>query len=358
MPSEVLDVEARAATLAHRTAPHSGAAAVRDVLAHEGLDFGNGPMAAALVFGLSGALDFLFLPLPSHGADMLGVWGTSSWYERDVAAHLGLELELRRTDDASEGLEHVEAALRQGRLPVVWADFDSLSRVEALGRTSHRAVVVAAVHRRQRHAWVATHDRSGVYPVPLDRLAAARSVTAAPTPNRHTTLVYRCTEHLPPLEEAAARGIARAVQNMRAGSRTFAGLRGGPGLAGVDSFAAAVSLGGGALGDRRARDALVACITGPDGVVAGRRLQAAFFAEVANLLDDSAAQTLVAVYERSAERWSDIAVVLAVEQQHAERAMAATELAQDLRLAEHRGVELMESWARARHAERVGPTRR
>lgn len=341
MPSGVFDT-APVGAFEHRTAAHSGAAAVRDVLQYDKLNYGKGPISAALVFGLGGALDFLFLPLPCQEATVLTVGGTSSWFERDIAAHLGLELELHRTDDPREGLEHVEAALRQGRLPVVWADFASPTPTAALGRTSHRAALVVSVDWRRRQAWIATHDRSGVYAIGLDDLAAARSVAAAPTPNRHAALVYRPLERLPPLGEAATRGIARTVQNMTAGARAFAGLQGGPGLAGIDSFAAAVRHLGAAGADRDEFAALVHCIAGPEGVAPARRLQAAFFAELADVLDDGAALQLSTAYERAANRWSELAAALTT--QRTDSTPTLPELAEEVRLVEHRGTALMEAW--------------
>src|SRR3954451_4739743 len=109
----------------HRRAGHCGSGALRDLLEHRGLDYGGGPLSEGAVFGLSGALGFLYVELPQLRPPIYLV-GRTGDLETDIAPHLGGRVEIADTDDAQEGWAHVRAEVDAGRPPMVWADIKHL----------------------------------------------------------------------------------------------------------------------------------------------------------------------------------------------------------------------------------------
>src|SRR5207237_10227679 len=86
----------------HRRAGHCGSGALRDLLEHEGLDYGGGPLSEGAVFGFSGALGFLYVELPRMRPPVYLV-GRTADLERDLPVHLGGAVDVRATDDPDEG---------------------------------------------------------------------------------------------------------------------------------------------------------------------------------------------------------------------------------------------------------------
>jgi len=90
-------------TFPHQRAGHCGSGALRDLLEHRGLDFGRGPLSEGAVFGLGGGVGFLYMEdIPAAGTPIYLV-GRTADLEREIAPHLGIDLDVRATDDPAEG---------------------------------------------------------------------------------------------------------------------------------------------------------------------------------------------------------------------------------------------------------------
>jgi hypothetical protein len=224
----------------HRRAGHCGSGALRDLLEFHGLDFGDGPLSEGMVFGLSGALGFLYVDVPQMRPPIYLV-GRTADLEQDIAHHLGFGVELRQTDDPGEGWALVKSEIDAGRPPMVWADIKHLDYLRVQMNNTRHDIVVAGYDEQEGVAWIADNDRDELQPCSLESLAAARNSQAFPGPNRHGTHVYDWPTALRDPREAARDGVAAAVRHMRGeGGSALAGLEGRIGLSGVDVFAAAV----------------------------------------------------------------------------------------------------------------------
>ena len=228
----------RARAFPHRLAGHCGSGALRDLLEHHGLDYGRGPLSEGAVFGLAGGLGFLYLEVPQMTPPVYLV-GRTAGLERDVAAHLGLGLEVRETDDPDEGWRWVRAEIDAGSPPMVWADIAELEYLRVRMANTRHDIVVVDYDDDEQVAFIADNDRDELQRCSYASLAAARSSTRLPGPEppRHVRLRRGRSGCASP-SEAVAAALDRAVANMRGGGELLGELPGGAGLEGVDDFAA------------------------------------------------------------------------------------------------------------------------
>ncbi len=217
----------------HRLAGHCGSGALRDLLEHRGLDFGDGPLSEGMVFGLAGGLGCFYV----EAGDVRYLVGRTGELERDVAPVLGAGLDVRETDDPAEGWAWVREAVDAGRPPMVWADIARLEYLRVRMVNTRHDIVVAGYD--DTHAWIADNDREELQRCSLESLASARHSDGFPGPNRHRVYLYDWPDALPDRTTAARRGIARAVANMREDPPGVGDVPGLSGLEAIDAFAAA-----------------------------------------------------------------------------------------------------------------------
>lgn len=328
----------------HRRAGHCGSGALRDLLEFHGLDFGEGPLSEASVFGLAGGLGFLFLEMVGAIPPIYLV-GRTADLERDVADHLGIGLEVRATDDPEEGWRLVREQIDSGRPPMVWADIGHLDYLRVRMHNTRHDIVVAGYDEVERIAWIADNDRDELQRCDLDSLARARNSDAFPGPNQLTTFIYDWPERLRAPEDAARAAIRRAVANMRDGGESLAGLPGASGLEGVDRFAASYADWPQKFGDdlpQALKGLWVFIVKAGTGGAMFRSLHAGFLRDVGELLEDSALLALARTYEELTAAWQSLATA-AEQGDHA----AGCEAVTAIRSLEHLGVSLMEQWTAA-----------
>jgi hypothetical protein len=337
-----VSLPATIAAFPHRRAGHCGSGALRDLLEHQGLDYGDGPLSEAAVFGLSGALGFLYLELPQMRPPVYLV-GRTADLERDIASHLGIGLDVRDTDDPEEGWAAVRSEIDAGRPTMVWADIKHLEYLRVQMHNTRHDIVVVGYDEDAGVAWIADNDRDELQPCSLEALARARNSQAFPGPNRHTVFAYDWPSELRDPAAAASDAVTKAVQTMRGeGGSALAGLEGRTGLAGVAAFADALPRWPETFGD--GLDAALSGLrvfivkAGTAGAMF-RSLQAGFLHELGALLGDAGLVSGGAVYDDLVDAWTALAQA-AGDRDHAR----CVELVADVAALERRGVEQMERW--------------
>lgn len=302
----------------HRSAGHCGSGALRDLLEFHGLDYGAGPLSEAMAFGLGGGLGFLYAEVPGYSPPVYLV-GRTGDMERDFAAHLGIDLDVRSSDDPAEGWEWVREQIDAGRPPMVWADIARLEYLRVrMSNTRHDIIVVGYDPDRQI-AWVADNDREELQPCSFASLEAARNSGAFPGPNRNTTFVYDWPEALGDPRSAVRAAIQRATANMLGGGGALAGMSGATGLEGVEAFEQAYPEWPRAFGDSLP-DVLKALrvfiVKAGTGGAMFRSLHAGFLHDAAALLDDPGLERMARLYDELAASWVSLADCAAADNHH------------------------------------------
>lgn len=326
----------------HRRAGHCGSGALRDLLEHHDLRYGDEPLSEGAVFGLAGGLGFLYLELQGMRPPFYVV-GRTADLERDFATHLGIGLDVRETADPDEGWRWVRELVDAGTPPMVWADIGELEYLRVKMHNTRHDIVVVGYDDEQQIAWIADNDRETLQPCSLASLAKARNSEAFPGPNLHTTFVYDWGAELRDPALVTRDGIARAVANMRDdGARPLAGLPGATGLAGVERFVEAYPDWPATFGDElpQALSGLrVFIVKAGTGGAMFRSLHAAFLKEMGALLGDERLSAAGEVYDELAQSWVALAEAI-TDGGHAD----GREFVQRIGVLERQGVEAMEAW--------------
>src|SRR3954468_20781930 len=221
----------------HRRSGHCGSGAFRDLLEFHGLSWGGEPLSEAMVFGLSGGIGCFYYELAEMDPPLYLV-GRTGALERGVCDHLGIDLDLRRTDDGDEAWRWLREELDAGYPTMVNADIQELDYLRVkLSNTMHD-IVVTGYDEAEGVALIADNDREEIQRCTLDSLARARGSEGFPGPSRHATWVMRFPGELPDPRTAIGRALAQAVANMREPGEPLAELGHGCGLDHVERFAA------------------------------------------------------------------------------------------------------------------------
>jgi hypothetical protein len=357
-------------TFVHRKGGHCGSSALRDLLEHHGLRYGPEPLSEGMVFGLSGALAFAFaenvaafdnpdISLPLY------LNGRSEDLEECLCRHLGIGVDLRRTDDPEEAWEWLRERLDDGEPTMVWANMKDLDYQRVRLDNTRHDIVVTRYDLDEGIALVADHDFDDLQRCSLDSLARARGAQKFPGPQRHATWITSFPDLLPDLREAVAAGLGRAVATMRCedtiawriwdGSGGYATVPYRQGLNGLGGLIESCESWPERFGEDGLRPVLklLHVLLERAGTGGGfyRAFQATFLSEAAELLGDEPLRDLARAYAELAREWRDLAWAV----RKGEPRTAHAEGLRRLRRArglEERGTELMESWL-ARPARRV-----
>jgi hypothetical protein len=296
-------------TFPHRKAGHCGSGALRDLLEFHQLDYGAGPLSEAMVFGLGGGLGFLYVEASEYSPPVYLV-GRTGDMERDFAAHLRIDLDVRSSDDPAEGWEWVREQIDAGRPPMVWADIACLEYLRVRMSNTRHDIIVVGYDRDRQVAWVADNDREDLQPCSFGSLEAARNSDAFPGPNRNTTFVYDWPEALGDPRPAVRAAIERAAANMLGGGGALAGMSGATGLHGVEAFERAYAEWPRAFGDSLPhvlKTLLVFIVKAGTGGAMFRSLHAGFLHDAAALLDDPRLERMARLYDELAATWISLA---------------------------------------------------
>jgi hypothetical protein len=294
----------------HRKAGHCGSGAFRDLLEFHGLSWFEEPMSEAMAFGLGGGLGCFFYELPDMDPPLYLV-GRGGGLEQGVCDHLGIELDLRRTDDGDEAWAWLRDELDAGRPTMVNADIKELDYLRVkLSNTMHD-IVVTGYSAGDGVAFVADNDREEIQRCSLDSLARARGSQGFPGPSHHATWVMRFPDALPEPRVAIERALRQSVANMTQQGEALAGLESGCGLDHVARLAESYPQWPERYGERLARalgGLWVFIVKAGTGGAMFRSLQAGFLRESSVLLDgDTALAEAAGVYEQLAAEWVALA---------------------------------------------------
>jgi hypothetical protein len=323
----------------HRKAGHCGSGAFRDLLEHHALSWDGEPLSEAMVFGLSGGLGCFYYELPEMDPPLYLV-GRTGGLERGVCDHLGIELDLRRTDDGDEAWRWLRDEIDAGRPTMINADIQELDYLRVkLSNTMHD-IVVTGYDEEAGVALIADNDREEIQRCSLASLARARGSQGFPGPSRHATWVMRFPERLPDPRAAVDAALAQAVANMREASEALAGIGPGSGLDHLERFVSSYprwpELFGDRL-DRALRGLWVFIVKAGTGGAMFRSLQAGFLREASELLGDADVAAASGVYEELASAWLSLADAMRTQDHRAGRSDVEA-----IGRLEHDGVAAME----------------
>jgi hypothetical protein len=285
----------------HRKSGHCGSGAFRDLLEFHGLSWSGEPLSEGMVFGLSGGLGCFYYELPEMDPPLYLV-GRTGGLERGVCDHLGIDLDLRRTDDGGEAWRWLREELDAGYPTMVNADIQELDYLRVkLSNTMHD-IVVTGYDEADGVALIADNDREEIQRCALDSLARARGSQGFPGPSRHATWVMRFPAELPEPRAAVGLALRQAAANMREDGEALAGIGSGSGLDHLERFTASYPRLRGAL-----QGLWVFIVKAGTGGAMFRSLQAEFLRESAELLGDARVATAADVYEELAGEWLALA---------------------------------------------------
>jgi hypothetical protein len=293
----------------HRKAGHCGSGAFRDLLEFHRLSWTGEPMSEAMAFGLGGGLGCFFYELPEMSPPLYLV-GRGGGLERGVCERLGIELDLRRTDDPDEAWQWLREELDGGRPTMVNADIAELDYLRVkLSNTMHD-IVVTGYDAAGGVALIADNDREEIQRCSLESLARARGSQGFPGPSHHATWVMRFPPELPDPRAAVDAAVRSAVASMTFGGEALAGVGPGGGLEHVDALAASYEGWPERYGERL-RAALgglwVFIVKAGTGGAMFRSLQAGFLRESGELLSDERLLEAAGVYDALTGEWLALA---------------------------------------------------
>ncbi|MGW4894082.1 BtrH N-terminal domain-containing protein [Kitasatospora sp. NPDC004240] len=216
-----VDVEARGGR-------HCETTALGVLLRHEGLD-----LSEPMLFGLGSGLSFIYWDGRNLDFPFLGGRVKPFELTRNLAAGLGLELDVRETASARKGWENVTAALDAGRPVGLQLDSYHLDYFTSKAHFGGHVVALYGYDRHDAHL-VDTDQQGGAVTTGLAGLARARAErgpmtarhrsftlavpAAAPDPrDRIVPAITACAESFlnPPIANLGHRGIEKAGRQVR-----------------------------------------------------------------------------------------------------------------------------------------------
>ena len=295
---------------------HCGSGAMRDLLTWAGLDWGS-PLSEGLVFGLGGALTFMYLRVPDLGTPIYLV-GRNADFEANVCSRLGITTSRKQTDDPGLAWRWVTHQLDQGQPVMLNADIAFLPYLRVRLSNTRHDIVVIGYDENAGTVTVVDNDRLDPQVLSIDDLDRARSSTGFPDPVRYATWPMRFPSELPDLETAARSAAQESARGMREGAgqsldplaRPGSSVT-GSGLPGLDTLATDLRSWPQTMDEEslaQSRQALAVFIekAGTGGGLF-RRLQAQFCKDAASLLDSEAFALAGRSWTDAARVWSELA---------------------------------------------------
>lgn len=330
----------------HRRAGHCGSGAFRDLLEFHGLSWTDAPLTEGMAFGLGSGLGFAYVELEEIEPPIYLV-GRTAGLERDTCAHLGIDLDLRQTDDEDEGWRWLREELEAGRPTMVWADIGELEYLNVRLRMTMHDIVVCGYDESEGIAFIADNDRDEIQRCSLPALARARNSQAFPAPNRHGTWVMDFPSALPDARRVIEEAVRGAVDNMRDGGPSLLDSGAPMGLDAAAAIEAAFPAWPERFGERlpsALRGLRTFVVKAGTGGALFRSLHAEFLRDAAGLLEDDGLADAAAVYGELSLAWVAAAEASAGEDAVGAHAAAAAHVARACAL-EREGVEAMEAWS-------------
>ncbi|RSO49500.1 lantibiotic ABC transporter [Streptomyces sp. WAC 06725] len=282
-----------------RGAQHCETAALGVLLRHEGLD-----LSEPMLFGLGSGLSFIYWDAKYLDFPFLGGRVKPFELTGNLAARLGLDLQVRETTSPRKAWEHVTAPIGAGR--PVGLQLDSY-HLDYFGAKVHfGGHVVALYGYDDRDAYlVDTEQQGGTVSTGLDSLARARAARG-PMTARHRSFTLTAPENRPALERQLIPAITACADAFLHPPIANLGHRG---------IAKAAKLVPTWLGRTEApqRDLPRAALLMERGGTGGALFRAFyrdFLAECAELLDASRLRTGHRLYAEAAMLWTETAALI------------------------------------------------
>ncbi|MEN2423137.1 BtrH N-terminal domain-containing protein [Streptomyces rimosus] len=282
-----------------RGAQHCETAALGVLLRHEGLD-----LSEPMLFGLGSGLSFIYWDAKYLDFPFLGGRVKPFELTRNLAARLGLDLQVRETTSPRKAWEHVTAPIGAGR--PVGLQLDSY-HLDYFGSKVHFGGHVVALYGYDgRDAYlVDTEQQGGTVSTGLDGLAMARAARG-PMTARHRSFTLIAPENRPALERQLIPAITACADAFLHPPIANLGHRG---------IAKAAKLVPTWLGRTEApqRDLPQAALLMERGGTGGALFRAFyrdFLAECAELLDDGRLRTGHRLYAEAAALWTQTAALI------------------------------------------------
>ncbi|MBN9097923.1 MULTISPECIES: BtrH N-terminal domain-containing protein [unclassified Pseudonocardia] len=327
----------------HRLGGHCGSGALRDLLEWAGLSYGSDPLGEGFVFGVGGALSFSYLRGPGLGTPFYLVGRGSSLTEQ-LCGRLGIEHELRATDDPDEGWAWVRNELDAGRPALCWAEMAELPYLRVKMRMSRHDIVVIGYDDDAGTVMVVDNDRPEPQTISRANLARARSARGFPMPTRHTCFRLGFPKSLPDLRAVAGSACADAVRGMTAPAPALGdGVVSAAGVDGVTAFVADLDRWFAEFDGPELEKALFTLRVFVEKAGTGgglfRRLQGEFLADLAGQIPDPVVRAARDVYQQIAATWSAVAAAGLGDSPAPDRLAAVRHIAAALPALEREGVE-------------------
>lgn len=339
--------------LPHSLAGHCGSGALRDLCAFHGLSWSDEPISEDVAFGLGGSLAFTYLEIPelAPAAPPIYLVGRSGDLEVDFCKNVGVELDLRQTDNPDEAWRWVKSELDAGRPTMVWADIAELDYLRVKMSNTHHDIVLCGYDEDESVVLVADNDREEVQACSRESLARARMSSGFPSPNRNATFFMRWPDELRDPVEAIRAAVDGSILTMRTASQSVFGGEVTSGLAAVDHFVARYPHWPDLFGE-----SLPAALSGLRVFIAKagtggamfRGLQAGFLEEAGELLGDELLRDAGELYRRLETEWIGLADSFASGEVRAQPVAAhARGLAHVERIGvlEREGIRVLERWS-------------
>lgn len=335
--------------LPHRGGGHCATSSLRDLLEFHGLSYSPAPLSESMVLGLSGGLAFMFaehVVLPDCPDTQLPLYlnGRSEELEAGLCANLGIDLDVRRTDDPGEAWSWLRDEVSGGWPTMVWGNIGDLEYLDVRLDNTRHDLVVSGFDLADGVALVADYNCDEIVRCSLESLARARSSSAFPGPARNATWVMRFPERLPEPRTAIRAALASTVSNMR--EPAGMDLPYDSGLRAIRRFERSYASWPERFGDglRPVLKLLHVLIdrAGTGGALF-RRFFAGFLAEASELTGDSTLEPVAATYAELAAEWS--ALSRAVRRGTLDAHRAGLPHVRRVRALEERGVEQLEAWS-------------
>jgi len=282
----------------HRAGLHCGSTAMRNVLAHRGID-----LSEPMCFGLGAGAGFFYVPdLPVPPGVVFH--GRTLMFERDLCGFLGLPFDEHTEDDAELGWAHARGAVLSGHPVLLATDLAYLDYFDTKTHFAGHRVVLAGVDDEAGEAILSDSEREGFEGIPVASLKRSRGSNIPPFPMRQWWTVVDPKGSPRPLAEAippALRRNAREIFSPGEGGRS--------GIPAMRRVAEEVARWPewAAQWEFAARFQYQVIEKRGTGGGFFRRLYAAFLAEASAFYPEIGRETLPAEMAEAADGWTEIA---------------------------------------------------
>jgi hypothetical protein len=224
----------------HILGGHCASSAFRDLVAyHQQVE----PLPSeALLFALSGGLDFLYWRRPGLDPPIY-LLGRTGPLEAQLATRLGGELALVRPPSAGAAWAWLRAQLAADCPALVLADVGELPYLRARIHFTRHLLLVIGIDDAAGTLQVLDNDREGVQEITQAAFEASWGSPAFPDPTDHRYYTIRWPAQLPPPGERVLAAVADTVRQLDGASTPFLppatfAESGGVGLVGLAGFVA------------------------------------------------------------------------------------------------------------------------